>query len=97
MANKSLDELEWTAIPDEVSIGFRAASVVSLEGARGRAQKVLGVLVPPSVRMARWPNALGDTPQDAIGKTVKMSMGDKDAGLFVVDHIAGDNLMLVPE
>lgn len=80
---------------NEMSIDFEA----HFEPAPGidRVMKRIAALrrpIPPSFRMARWPNELGDTPEDAIGKEVVLSWDSGDEQRFVVDHVEGESLVL---
>lgn len=62
-----------------------------------RIAHIPGIIEPgprvESFTVAEWPNALGDTPLEAIGKEVRITEGDITSD-FVISHLEGERLCL---
>jgi hypothetical protein len=67
---------------------FTTSSVLSHQQARRLAKRKL-MIAPPSFTPASWPNALGNEPIDAIGKTVRITQDGAERD-FTVEAVGDD-------
>jgi hypothetical protein len=77
----------------EVSIDVEFVAAPNIDRAMRRAAALMRP-TPPTIRMARWPNELGDAPADAIGKTFILSWDGAGNETYRVDHVDGESLVL---
>lgn len=76
----------------EMSIGVEFTAIAGLDATMRR---VAGNLrpTPPSVKFAKWPNVLGESPKDAIGKAVRVEIDGRGTE-YRVGAVSGETLIL---
>lgn len=65
-------------------------TVINMDGTSQR-PKVRVKMLPPEATL-QWPNAIGETPADAIGKRVKLAEGPHET-YMIVEAYRGDTLI----